>query len=314
MNNKSVMSKGIKFLGIGQSLPNNVLTNKELESITPGSSAPWIEEKLGIEERRISTIDSVVSLGAVSASEALLDSGLSKDDIDLIIVNTSSSDKLSPSVACMIQNELELTCPAFDINAVCTGFLYALDLSSLLLDKYKNILIISTETYSKITDWDNRNSCFFGDGSAAVIITRNNKKFYSNIGAEGSGWENFNCDRNSTFNMNGKEVYKFGTRVLPTEINKLIIENNLNINDIDWVVPHQPSHNVLKQTARELNLSNDKVLFNMKRYGNTAGASVPMALYDGIKTGKIKKNDNILLAAIGSGWTYGVSNFKLDYK
>ena len=314
MNNKSVMSKGIKFLGIGQSLPNNVLTNKELESITSGSSASWIEEKLGIEERRISTIDSVVSLGTASASEALLDSGLSKDDIDLIIVNTSSSDKLSPSVACMIQNELELTCPAFDINAVCTGFLYALDLSSLLLDKYKNILIISTETYSKITDWDNRNSCFFGDGSAAVIITRNDKNFYSNIGAEGSGWKNFNCDRNSTFNMNGKEVYKFGTRVLPTEINKLIMENNLNINDIDWVVPHQPSHNVLKQTARELNLSNDKVLFNMKRYGNTAGASVPMALYDGIKKGKIKNNDNILLAAIGSGWTYGVSNFKLDYK
>ena len=314
MNNISVTNKGIKFLGIGQSLPNNVLTNKELESITPGSSASWIEEKLGIEQRRISTVDSVVSLGAASASEALLDSGLAKFDIDLIIVNTSSPDKLSPSVACMIQNELELTCPAFDINAVCSGFIYALDLSYLLLDKYKNILIISTETYSKITDWDNRNSCFFGDGSAAVIITRNDKNFYSNIGADGSGWENFNCDRNSTFNMNGKEVFKFGTKVLPTEINKLMKENNLSIDEIDWIVPHQPSHNVLKETARELNISNEKVLFNMGRYGNTAGASVPMALYHAIKTGKIKSGDNLLLAAIGSGWTYGVNYFKLDYK
>mgnify|MGYP006073949507 CR=1 FL=1 len=314
MNNISVTNKGIKFLGIGQSLPNNVLTNKELESITPGSSASWIEEKLGIEQRRISTVDSVVSLGAASASEALLDSGLAKFDIDLIIVNTSSPDKLSPSVACMIQNELELTCPAFDINAVCSGFIYALDLSYLLLDKYKNILIISTETYSKITDWDNRNSCFFGDGSAAVIITRNDKNFYSNIGADGSGWENFNCDRNSTFNMNGKEVFKFGTKVLPTEINKLMKENNLSIDEIDWIVPHQPSHNVLKETARELNISNEKVLFNMGRYGNTAGASVPMALYHAIKTDKIKSGDTLLLAAIGSGWTYGVNYFKLDYK
>lgn len=308
------MTKGFKILGIGQSLPSKVLSNKEIESITLGSSASWIEEKLGIQQRRISTNDSVVTLGTLSATEALLDSGLAKGDVDLIIVNTSSSDKLSPSVACMIQNKLELTCPAFDINAVCTGFLYALDLSSLILDKYKNILIISSETYSKITDWDNRNSCFFGDGSAAVIITRNHERFYSNIGADGSGWENFNCDRNSTFEMNGKEVYKFGTKVLPTEINKLIKENNLSINDIDWIVPHQPSHNVLKETARELNISVEKVLFNMKRYGNTAGASVPMALYDGIKTGKIKNGDSLLLAAIGSGWTYGVSYFKLYYK
>lgn len=308
------MNKGFKILGIGQSLPIKVVSNKDIESITPGSNATWIEEKLGIKHRRISTNDSVVTLGTLSATEALLDSGLSKDDIDLIIVNTSSSDKLSPSVACIIQNQLELTCPAFDINAVCTGFLYALDLSSLLLDKYKNILIISTETYSKITDWGDRNSCFFGDGSAAVIITRNHQKFFSNIGADGSGWENFNCDRNSTFEMNGKEVYKFGTKVLPTEINKLINENNLSIANINWIVPHQPSHNVLKETARELNISNEKVLFNMERYGNTAGASVPMALYDGMKTGKIKNGDNLLLAAIGSGWTYGVSYFKLDYK
>jgi len=308
------MNKGMKFLGIGQSLPNNVVSNKKIESITLGSNAEWIEEKLGIQERRISTDDNVVTLGAAAATEALNDSGLSKNDIDLIIVNTSSADKVSPSVACMIQDKLGLTCPAFDINAVCTGFIYALEISSLMLDKYKNILIVSTETYSKITDWDNRNSCFFGDGSASVIITRSNKTFYSNIGAEGSGWSHFNCDRKSTFNMNGKEVYKFGTRVLPIEIKKLITDNNLNINDIDWVVPHQPSHNVLKETAHKLNISNDKVYFNMNRYGNTAGASVPMALYDGIKTGKIKNGNNLILAAIGSGWTYGVSYLKLEYK
>jgi 3-oxoacyl-[acyl-carrier-protein] synthase-3 len=308
------VKKGVKFLGVGQSLPDKVISNKDIESITIGSNAEWIEDKLGIQERRVSINDTVVTLGTSAAAEALNDSALSKSDIDLIIVNTSSSDKVSPSVACMIQDKLGLTCPAFDINAVCTGFIYALELGSLMLDKYKNILIISTETYSKITDWDNRNSCFFGDGSAAVVITRNNREFYSKLGADGSGCDYFNCDRKSTFNMNGKEVYKFGTRVLPLEINKLIADNSLNINDIDWVVPHQPSHNVLKETARKLNISNDKIYFNMQRYANTAGASVPMALYDGLKTGKIKNGDNLILAAIGSGWTYGVSYFKIEYK
>ena len=304
----------MKFLGIGQSLPTNIVTNKKIESLTPGSNAEWIEDKLGIQERRISMDDTVVTLGSASATEALKDSGLSKDDIDLIIVNTSSADKVSPSVACMIQEKLGLTCPAFDINAVCSGFIYALELSSLMLGKYKNILIVSTETYSKITNWDDRNSCFFGDGSAATIITRSSKCFYSNIGAEGTGWKHFNCDRKSTFNMDGKEVYKFGIRILTLEIKKLIEDNNLDLNDIDWVIPHQPSHNVLKETAKKLNISNDKIYFNMKRYANTAGASIPMALYDGIKTGKIKNRDNLIFAAIGSGWTYGVSYLNLEYK
>lgn len=155
------MNKGLKILGIGQSLPSKIVTNKKIESITPGSNANWIEEKLGIQERRISVNETVVTLGSDSASEAINDSGLLKKDIDLIIVNTSSSDKISPSVSCMIQNQLGLKCPAFDINAVCTGFIYALEIGSIFLEKYKNILIISTETYSKITDWNNRNSCFF---------------------------------------------------------------------------------------------------------------------------------------------------------
>lgn len=304
----------MKILGIGQSLPTKIVTNKEIESLSAGSNAEWIEDKLGIQERRVSLNDTVVTLGSASATEALKDSGLSKNDIDLIIVNTSSADKVSPSVACMIQEKLGLTCPAFDINAVCTGFIYALELSSLMLNKYKNILIVSTETYSKITNWDNRNSCFFGDGSAAIILTHSSERFYCNIGAEGTGWNHFNCDRNSTFNMNSKEVYKFGVRVLPLEIKKLIEDNELNLIDVDWFVPHQPSHNVLKETAKKLGISNNKIYFNMKRYANTAGASVPMALYDGIKTGGIKNGDNLVFAAIGSGWTYGVSYLKLEYK
>lgn len=310
------MKYKLKILGIGQSLPQNKVTNKDIEQITEGSKAEWISEKLGIQERRIaSSNENVVTLGTNSALEALKDANLSSNEIDLIIVNTSSPDKISPSVACMIQNQIEASCPSFDINAVCSGFVYALDLVSGLLDKYKNILMISTETYSKITDWDNRNSCFFGDGSAALVVTKSNTpNLETLIGADGTGWENFNCDRDSKFNMNGKEVYKFGVRTLPREINLLLSKNNMSVNDIDYIVPHQPSHNVLKETAKILNFPESKVCFNMGRYANTAGASVPMALYRLIKENTVKNGDNLLLAAIGSGWTYGVSILKLDYK
>jgi len=309
------MKYNVQIKGIGMETPSKIVTNKDVEKITPNSKAEWIKDKLGIEQRHICTTENVVDLGFGAAQRALLMADMFEDEIDLIVVNTSSSDKISPSVACMIQHRLNSKCPAFDINAVCSGFIYSLDVVSPLLDKYKNILLISTETYSKITDWEDKNSCFFGDGAAAVIISKGDKpNFISLIGADGNGWEHFNCDRNSTFKMNGKEVYKFGTNILPTQIKKLLDDNNLPLESIDWVIPHQPSHNVLKQTAKKLDIPEDKIYFNMERYGNTAGASVPMALYDGIKTNKIKNGDNLILAAIGSGWTYGVGYLKLDLK
>jgi len=309
------MKYNFKILGIGQSVPTNIVTNTDIESITNGSNADWIHDKLGILERRISTNDNVVTLGVESAREAMHDAGILPTEIDLIIVNTSSPDKVSPSVACMIQNQIGAECPSFDINAVCSGFLYSMELVGNLLSTYNNILMISTETYSKITDWDDKNSCFFGDGSASLVISKShNSNLDVTLGADGNGWENFNCDRNSTFNMNGKEVYKFGVKTLPREIKKLMDKLNLGIDDIDYLVPHQPSHNVLKETAKILNMSESRVCFNMGQYANTAGASVPMALYKLIKENKIKNNDTLLLAAIGSGWTYGVGVLKLDYK
>jgi 3-oxoacyl-[acyl-carrier-protein] synthase III len=310
------MRFNLKIKGIGQSVPENKLTNKDIESITPNSKAKWIYDKLGIKERRIATNnDNVVTLGTNASREALNDSNLTAQNLDLIIVNTSSADKISPSVACMVQKELGATCPAFDINAVCSGFIYSLEIVSHLLEKYNNILMVSTETYSKITDWENRNSCFFGDGAAALIVSKSNKSNLEIIlGADGKGWEHFNCDRNSKFNMNSKEVYKFGVTTLPREINTLLGQLNLDIRQIDYIIPHQPSHNVLKETARLLNLPESKICFNMINYGNTAGASIPMALYKLIKENKITNNNNLLLAAIGSGWTYGVGILKLDYK
>lgn len=309
------MKYNFKILGIGQSVPSNIVTNRDIENITYGSKSEWIYDKLGIKERRVSTTEDVVSLGVNSAKEAISDAGVSPTDIDLIIVNTSSPDKVSPSVACMIQSQLGARCPSFDINAVCSGFIYSMEMVSNLLSTYNNILMVSTETYSKITDWDDRNSCFFGDGSASLLVTKSNSTNLDIlIGADGNGWENFNCDRTSTFNMNGKEVYKFGVKTLPREIKKLMSKLDLVVDDIDYLVPHQPSHMVLKETAKILNLPESKVCFNMTNYANTAGSSVPMALYKLITDGEIKNGDTLLLAAIGSGWTYGVGVLKLDYK
>jgi 3-oxoacyl-[acyl-carrier-protein] synthase-3 len=309
------MRYNLKILGIGQSVPNNVVTNHDIENITLGSKSEWISDKLGIRERRIATTEDVVSLGVTSAKEALEDAHLLASDVDLIIVNTSSPDRVSPSVACMVQNEIGANCPSFDINAVCSGFLYSLELVGNLLSSYNTILMVSTETYSKITNWDDRNSCFFGDGAASLIVTKSKTpNLEVSIGADGTGCENFHCERNSTFNMNGREVYKFGVETLPREINKLMDKLGMGVDDIDYLVPHQPSHNVLKETAKILNLSESKVCFNMTDYANTAGASVPMALYRLIKNGDVNNNDNLILAAIGSGWTYGVGILKLDYK
>lgn len=310
------MKSNIKILGIGQSVPNNIVTNKDVEVKTPGSNAEWIYDKLGIRERRVVGVgENVVTLGTESALEALKDANLSPSDIDLIVVNTSSAEKISPSVSCMIQNQIGATCPSFDLNAVCSGFLYSLELVSNLLGKYKNILMVSTETYSQITDWGDRNSCFFGDGSASLIVTNSTtNNLEISLGADGKGWEHFNCDRKSTFKMNGKEVYKFGVSTLPRQITNLLNKLGMSVDDVDYLVPHQPSHNVLKETARLLNMPESKICFNMTNYANTAGASVPMALYRLIKENKIKNNDVLVLAAIGSGWTYGVGVLKLEYK
>lgn len=305
---------GIKLQGIGQSLPKKVITNIDLESITPGSKADWVKEKLGIDQRRvIRDVDELVEIGRNAVLKALGDSGMGINDLNYLLVNTSSSPFESPSLGARVLAELGLEgIPVLDINAVCSGFVYGLELISMLVSKYSNVGLLSIEAYSRITDWSDRNSCFFGDGAVATIWSKEDSdNFISLVGSEASGWENFHCYAGQTFKMNGKEVYKFGSRVLPEKISELMSSNKLDINKIDWVLPHQPSHNILKATAAALGVSEEKIIFNMGPYANTAGASIPMALYEGLKSNKIKRNSNLLFAAVGSGWTYGVAHFKL---
>ena len=270
----------------------------------------WVINKLGISKRHIVENELTSDLGYKSALNALNNANLKIDDIDLIITNTSSPDRISPSTACIIQDKLnpKKNIPSFDLAAVCSGFLYSLDVSSMLLNKYTNILLISCETYSKFTDYNNRNSVFFGDGAGSIIISKGDTGWYSgNIYSNGSGKENFTVHHGKNFCMNGKEVYNTGIKVLPEAINKTLNDLNMDINEIDYFIPHQPSIRILEKTADIINLPREKIIKNMDLRANTAGASIPTVLDKLNKQVKLKNNDKILFAAVGSGWTWGAS-------
>jgi len=315
-NNKLINKNPCKIIGMGTYYPQKVITNKELEINKKIPNDLWIKNKLGIKQRHIASIDELSSdLGYKSAIKSLDNANLNIEEIDLIITVTSSPDRISPSTSCIIQEKLKpiKNIPSFDINAVCSGFLYSMEVASHLVNKYNNILIISTETYSKFTDWNDRNCVFFGDGSSSVIISKGNIGWYSgNIYSDGKGKENFTVHHGKNFQMNGKEVYNTGIKVLPNAINKTLENLNININEIDYFIPHQPSIRILEKTADIINLPREKLITNMDLRGNTAGASIPTVL-DKLKNEvKLKNNDKILFAAVGSGWTWGAGVLNLE--
>lgn len=303
----------IGIIGIGSYAPDKIVTNEEIELLNIGTNSEWIFKKIGIKKRHIVNNELSSDLGYYAALNAINDSNLDKKDIDLIIVSTSSPDKISPSTASIISNKLDIKCPTFDINSVCSGFIYGLQISVNLIktNEYKNILLIATETYSKITDWTNRNCVFFGDGAGAVIIAKNkNNTINTKIFGDGDGYDVFSCDHGKTFIMDGKRVFNFATEILPKTIKNFLEENKLRNNDISWIIPHQPSYKILDKTAKILQISTNKIVYNMENFGNTASASIPMALDNLYKNNLIKNNNILVLPAIGSGWTWGVSIIK----
>ena len=300
----------MKIIGLGKYVPEKILTNDVIEK-TVDTSSKWIKERLGIDERRISDSAERTSDLAFKASVKALEScDMSIDEIDLIVVATSTPDRKSPSTACILQEKFKCkNIPAFDINAVCSGFIYGLDLCDSLLDskKYSRILLVGAEQYSTITDWNRRDCVFFGDGAGAVILEKDNGSYFrSIIKADGKGKENFTVPRGSQyFEMNGKEVFKQGTMVLPDSIIELLEANNLNASDVDLCVPHQPSIKILELTAEKIGLPFHKVARTMNKYANTAGASIPVTLCDSYEKGRLNKGDLVLFTAVGSGWTWG---------
>lgn len=299
----------IKIAGIGSYLPKTVLTNEEISKFVE-TTDQWIKEKLGITERRISEKNELSSDLAVNSSlNAIDDAGIKVDDVDFIIMATSTPDRISPSTACLLQEKIgAFNAACIDVNAVCPGFLYGLQIAKGLLSigQYKNVLLVASETYSKITDWERRDCVFFGDGSGAVVLQSDNTNYCEiDLYADGRGKEAFTVHHNEYFSMIGKQIFEGGITKLPTSIKSLLERTGINKNDITHIIPHQPSINILKKTAEILDVDFSKFAITMDKYANTAGASIPVTLDDLYKKNKLKNGDLLLLTTIGSGWVWG---------
>jgi len=301
----------VGILGTGSYLPSKIVTNQNIEE-TIDTTHEWISGKLGINERRVVENELPSDIGYKAALRALDSANLTINDIDLIIVATSSPEQISPSTACIIHNKfnIEKNIPAFDINAVCSGFVYAVNLVSPLISfgVYKNVLIIATEAYSKVTNWNDQRCVFFGDGAGSVVIGPSTDGWIScenNANGKDTGMTGFKLPIGGPFIMKGKEVWNQAIKVIPESVKNILKISNVDISEVDMIVPHQPSINILKIIAENLGFPMSKVKTVMDRYANIAGASVPIALDDAVKNGEIKKGDIIVLTAIGSGWTWG---------
>jgi 3-oxoacyl-[acyl-carrier-protein] synthase-3 len=316
-NNKTAAKVFPKILGTGSCVPDKILTNEYLASRVETDPA-WIERNLGIRQRRVVHKGMLTSdLATTAARRALEQAELRATDIDLLIVATATPDRKAPSTACFVQNNLgAVNAAAFDMNAVCSGFLYAMAVASQFIysGAMKHILIIGADTFSTITDWDRRDCVFFGDGAGAVVLSRSNEPrglFASKIYADGSGHDNFTVFPDARyFSMNGRAVYEKGTTVLPIAIRSILEENSLSVSDVDWIVPHQPSIAILKKTAEILGAPFEKMCTNMDRYANTSSATIPLVLDEAHRGGRFKRGDILVFAAVGSGWTWGAAVYR----
>ena len=278
-----------------------------------------IFETLGIRERSIAEPDEYTSdLAARAGLNAIASAGLEPNEIDLIIVATSTPDRKAPSSACIAQSKMGISngCAAFDVAAVCSGFLYGVTIAGQFIQNgtYDHVLVIGADTFSKITDWNHRNCVFFGDGAGAVVLERSNRVnglFSSIILADGEGMNHFTVQPGEAyFTMNGKMVYQTATAILPECVRQILCMNRLVLEDVSMIIPHQASAHVLKGTAEVLNIPFSRMQTNLESCGNTAGASVPLLLDQVNRRGLIHQGDLLLMAAIGAGWTWGASLYR----
>lgn len=309
---------GMKIAGTGSCVPERVVSSAELAAQV-GSDVDWIYSNLGIIERRIARPDEFSSdLGSVAARNAINAAGIGVDDVDLIIVATATPDRRAPSTACIVQEKLGIKnrCAAFDMNAVCSGFLYAMTVGFQLLQSgaYKNVVIIGVDTFSKITDWQRRDCVFFGDGAGAVVLRaapQDDSFFSSQLYADGTGKNCFTVyPGDPFFSMDARAVYDTGTTVLTQAVREILHANGLTSADVAAVIPHQPSIRVLKRTAELLDLPLGRIKMNMDKHANTASATVPLLLDQVNRRGELKAGDHVVFAAVGSGWTWGAALYK----
>ena len=310
-----------KISGTGSYLPANRVSNDDLAQKVD-TSDEWITARTGIKFRHIAAENEKTSdLAAEAARRALDAAGLDSGEIDLIIVATATPDMQFPSTATIVQQKLGITngCPAFDVQAVCAGFMYALTTANAYIKSgmAKNALVIGAETFSRIVDWNDRTTCvLFGDGAGAVVLSASDEPgiIHGKLKADGNYLKLLNvpgqiaCGKVSGspyISMDGPGVFKFAVKMLAKIADEVISEAGYTSAQIDWIVPHQANRRIIESTAKHLGLSMDKVILTVQDHGNTSAASIPLALDAGIHSGQIKRGQNLLLEGIGGGFAWG---------
>jgi 3-oxoacyl-[acyl-carrier-protein] synthase-3 len=307
--------------GVGSALPRKQVSNEELAERVDTTDA-WIVERTGIRNRHIASDDeSTASLATAAALRALEHAGVQAGDIDLIVLATATPDQTFPSSATKVQAALGINdCIAFDVHAVCTGFLYALSVADSMLrsGNAKKALVIGAETFSRILDWEDRATCvLFGDGAGALVLSAEETEsgiLATRLHADGRHNDLLFVDGGPSttgtvgkLRMKGREVFRHAVVNLSAVLNEVLAAADLTTADVDWVVPHQANARILDATARKLGLSPDKVVVTVDQHANTSAASVPLALDTAVKDGRIKRGDVVVLEAMGGGFTWGAA-------
>ncbi len=312
-----------RISGTGSYLPEKVLTNFDLEKFVD-TSDQWIRERTGIEKRHVAIEGQLtVDLAERAARNAIDAAGIKPQDIDLIVLATTTPDRIFPSTACLLQSRLDIHgCPAFDIQAVCTGFVYALGVAEKFIQSgsAKRALVVGAETLSRLLNWNDRGTCvLFGDGAGAVVLEADEETgiLSTHLHADGDyeallrvpygvsqGFEAMD-DINSKIEMRGNEVFKMAVNTLGRIVDETLAANDLDKSDIDWLVPHQANIRIIQATARKLKMPMERVVVTVQEHGNTSAASVPLALDTAVRDGRIQRGEMLLLEAFGGGFTWG---------
>ncbi|MDP2432519.1 MAG: beta-ketoacyl-ACP synthase III [Pseudomonadota bacterium] len=309
-----------RIIGTGSYLPAYVLTNEELEARLETTSE-WIIERTGIRERHIVEEGELTSdLAQKAAERAIEAAGIDESEIELIVVATTTPDRVFPSTACILQSKLGITngCPAFDVQAVCSGFVYAMSVADQFIrsGQVKTALVVGAETLSRITDWNDRGNCIlWGDGAGAVVLRASEEPGIINthIHADGryqdllfvDGGVSLKKEGECYMRMSGNAVFKMAVKTLDAIVDETLAANGLAKTDIDWLVPHQANIRIIQATAKKLGMSMDNVVVTVDRHGNTSAASVPLAFDTAVREGRIKRGELVLMEAFGGGFTWG---------
>jgi len=311
-----------RIVGTGSCLPERIMTNDEFARRLDTSDA-WIRERTGIRQRHIAAQEQTSSdLALIASRNALQAAGVQASDIDLIVVATSTPDYVFPSTACLLQDKLGVKgCAAFDLQAVCSGFVYALATADAFIRNgtTRRALVVGAEVFSRILDWNDRGTCvLFGDGAGAVVLASGERPgiHASVLRADGSHAGILSVPGNvcggavvgSAFlKMDGQAVFKFAVRVLEESARETLAAAKMSLEDVDWLIPHQANVRILEATARKLGLPREKLVVTVDHHGNTSAASVPLALDEFVRNKRIKPGDRVLMQGVGGGFTWGSS-------